>query len=651
MKSSKNFNSANSETIESTNNVQEKTKHKKISRTQIVIQNFLDLLSRLSFYVFIITFPYEIPTTLPPVTNGLAFSKICLFLAALFWIPSRILTRKRSMFWGWWFAYVPLGIFLFWHSRSSFADLLLLPILYVFIINLISEKASWEIGIVFAISIGLEIAVGLGFLSSLTPTTAGQINQLVAVQGIIPIVLAVISRKAMARLVGVAIATSTIAIIVIVYPEPSVGLFTIVAAVIIAWMLSRKRLRPQLALCLLPLLLGAGIGTLVEPQRTIEGFHSFFETLILHGWIISLMLLLIPFAALLAENWRADIEFGFASLNFLFLAGLYVSLVFTSDQVPFTFLTWLGWLGFTFISFALIPAITIPYTISGDIGLTRWLLPVVAVITNLLVSAVFAFFLSFLPLSFLPANNSGLVIGLIVCIVILIVLFWIFQRGPLLVILAVFTQALSAALIMEWILPIITAHKKTGEDESQDPHRRDYMSVAKRYNEIKSQFFYSRIFFLLVFLVTIFLVPLFLKHQYPDPIWYLVVYVLMSVKIWLVGSYLVILLKSDLNLGCGAVVIAAALFFLLGPIAIPSKELLQQSWALITGVILAIGAWRSQRPWTIIIGAGLLGVCILSIMTPLVWVLTPQSILFIVLLGLWIDKSNIPSGITIRGKR
>ena len=116
---------------------------------------------------------------------------------------------------------------------------------------------------------------------------------------------------------------------------------------------------------------------------------------------------------------------------------------------------------------------------------------------------------------------------------------------------------------------------------------------------------------------------------------------------WIAGS-VVISLMSNLNIGCGGLVLIVAAIVSSLAFAAQSLQIIQEMWTLILGTVVGIAAWRSRRIWTAILSAELIAACLLAIIAPNTWLTAPQSFLLVTLIALWVDKSNIPLGIKIK---
>lgn len=116
---------------------------------------------------------------------------------------------------------------------------------------------------------------------------------------------------------------------------------------------------------------------------------------------------------------------------------------------------------------------------------------------------------------------------------------------------------------------------------------------------------------------------------------------------WMMGMAATVLLDADLNVGSGVLLLMIFLIVVSLAAVTEASQIICELLPLIVAMLVAIGTWRSQRMWTVALSASLIGACLLMIIRPNIWFTAPQSIIFTVLLGLWVDKSNIPIGISI----
>lgn len=112
---------------------------------------------------------------------------------------------------------------------------------------------------------------------------------------------------------------------------------------------------------------------------------------------------------------------------------------------------------------------------------------------------------------------------------------------------------------------------------------------------------------------------------------------------FIAGLIIAWLLRERLSVGCASFVV----FFLLIVLAVLSifevANTGQKTWPLLLGVFIAISAWRSQRMWTLVFAASLIGIGLLNLDGPTLWLVNPQNFLLVIIVALWVDKSNIPS--------
>lgn len=127
---------------------------------------------------------------------------------------------------------------------------------------------------------------------------------------------------------------------------------------------------------------------------------------------------------------------------------------------------------------------------------------------------------------------------------------------------------------------------------------------------------------------------------------FVVAFLVLSVS-GVVGLGVVGMLKLDLDVGFGSFVIMVAAVVTSLAFAAGSLQILRELWPVVLGTVMAIGAWRSQRMWTLVLSASLVSACLMVLTNPSIWLVTPQVTLLIILIGLWVDKSNIPRGIRV----
>lgn len=99
-------------------------------------------------------------------------------------------------------------------------------------------------------------------------------------------------------------------------------------------------------------------------------------------------------------------------------------------------------------------------------------------------------------------------------------------------------------------------------------------------------------------------------------------------------------LSLGFSLGCGGAVFIVILLVVITSVILKTPELSNTTWAISISLMLGMGAWRSQRPWGIVFTAGIIGICILSMITSTNWFTPSSTNLLILLLGLWVEKDN-----------
>jgi hypothetical protein len=119
----------------------------------------------------------------------------------------------------------------------------------------------------------------------------------------------------------------------------------------------------------------------------------------------------------------------------------------------------------------------------------------------------------------------------------------------------------------------------------------------------------------------------------------------------LLGAIALSLSAFSLTLGCGGILVVVTLLIYGVSYILEAPELWKNSWSIVLPILLGFSAWRSQRIWTIIFTSCITGVIILGMITPTNWLSYSYIILFVFILGFWVDKNDIPMRIGLTNWR
>lgn len=508
------------------------------------LHSSLATINRLAFYVYLVTLPFDVQISLPFLSgNSFQLSHGCLLAILMLWLPTKLIEPHRRWLWGWWYALIPLGMLIYLHSPQSVTELLPFVVLYWFIINELSESVYWEVGLAFIMMVFTQIATTQGWITSIKLLTPQNVPQLVAVEAFVPLGIALSGKTWLSRIAGLLLVSPVIAAAMYTFSTPTIGLFATISVMLVAWLVGRRRMRPQLILFAATLAGGilidfmANVFYPLEISDKIDALNSWQA----YSWIILFMMVLPPVAAVARKSLGIITPLLFISL----LIVLYITYYESFNSID----TLALWLGISIVA-AIIPlsVVSIPEIKNKDETPTiqMWLI----------------------------FSALSIILGLPFVIVYL-------QNED--------TKTWQKLVILSIIIGV------------------------------------------LVVIVI-----------YPLQSLMIFIFILVS---WVLGLAAALSLGADLNIGTGGLMIlVSVIVFSLAYVA-QSSHMARQLWPVIVATLVAIGTWRSQRIWTVALSTSLIGACILAVINPDIWLAVPQSIFLIVLMGLWVDKGNIPLGI------
>lgn len=597
---------------------QPRARRRNVSSRQ-ALHRRLALIDRLAFYVFIVTLPFDLHISISQVSNTpMLLSRVCLLTALVLWLPVKLIEPCRKWHWGWWYAFVPLGLLLLLQVQQPMGEALLLVALYLFVVNELQESVYPEVGLVLVVAVVFQLMVTRGYIPGVTPIGTAHIAQLVSIQAFVPVGLAIAPRNWLARSAGLVVAAITIAATLAMYAKPSTGLMIIVFEMLIAWMIIRRRMWLQLALLIITLIVGVSVA-LRTGTSGLELFASAsqsFQAWQSRGWVLAFLLVL----PLLAASARVYLKKDANALFAVTIPGMFIVLLVVVSSGYITLLdsvgTWLQWLGLVFLTGLVFTSAVSLFGLKADLGSHDWPV-VVGLLQSPLTKARLRLFGSqghFEQMWILSSRVGRLDFAAALPVV----ASWLALGG----------LALVASPLL-FAIPLLVVS-----------------------SEIKNKALGNCLSFLLVWLS--FLIALSslamvvgLGFIFTNSAMSWIARILIGFLVlalgWMIGLAVALSLKADLNIGCGGLVLMVAMVAVTLAVVTRSPSIAYEQWPLILGTVVAISAWRSQRMWTVIMAGSLIGVCVLALAEPFTWLAAPQSALLVSLMGLWVDKNNILS--------
>lgn len=488
------------------------------------ISKILEAIGRIMFHFTFILLPFRFQFELTIMGSKLDPILVLVLTTTIWLLITKLLDKYPALYWGWWYIAIPFSLF-YIRQVYPLTDLLVIVLLYFLTINIFKENYYWEIGVTSVISIVILTLADLGYISGITFPNDVNIAQWVTIQSIIPVGLGIAPRSLPFRIMGAIISIAALYFALRFYPETAPGIFTIVMGMMLLWLIVRSRLRHQLILFSIILVIGFGLASRSYSSEIGLGARQFIEDAGPYSWLIAVLFAIPPASALIAQLPHKFVVIP----ALIFFNGLQTAFALFSDGTTFSLGTFGLWAGLT-------------------------------------------------------------ILQLLIQIVALIIL-----------------------------IPFVIS---TGE----------------------------KMIPLTVLIVLAISYGCFLLYQLSPASWLLRSLIIAPVSL-LLGAVVLFISVYSLNIGCGVSLLLVLLLVVITSYVIKTPELAQNASGIIMAMLLGISAGRSQRSWTVIFASCIIGITVLDIVTPVNWLSSLHITLLIIILGLWIDKSNIPLRFGIMGER
>lgn len=333
-----------------------------LSRVQQWLYSVLAATNRLVFYIYLVMLPFNLQMNLSFLGGTTQLSRIFLLVTLVLWLLNKLIEPRFKWLWGWWYTIVLLALLLFLYVPRSLDGTLPIIALYLFIINEVPERIYSEVGLVFAISVFIQVIIALWALPGVVLVTSTNAAQFVIVEAFVPLGLVLASRQRwVGQSTGLLVAALVLAVSIIAFFFPAVWMITVVLLMLILWMGIRRRMFYQLILLLVTFLASIFIVVntiILQPQlfsRVVNISSGWLPFNRISGeWV--LLLAMPPLAALVQEYFKvkgASFYVGiFIALFTTFLTVLSISYGKILNS-PVTWILWLGLISGTTVVFTI----------------------------------------------------------------------------------------------------------------------------------------------------------------------------------------------------------------------------------------------------------------------------------------------------------